>query len=96
MVLPQIKKGKIKKGDAQLKFKTDRNKGWIHTWVTIIVIAILVILTLVFVFSIVVLFVPSIKGLVGAKETFLYSMYLSSFISTIFGGIVGYIISIRN
>ena len=53
MVLPQIKKGKIKKGDAQLKFKKYRNTGWLHTWVTIIVIAILVILTLVFVFSIV-------------------------------------------
>ena len=50
MVLPQIKKGKIKKGDAQLKFKKDRNTGWLHTWVTIIVIAILVILTLVLFF----------------------------------------------
>ena len=96
MVLPQIKKGKIKKGDAQLKFKKYRNTGWLHTWVTIIVIAILVILTLVFFLSIGVLFVPSIKGLVGAKETFLYSMYLNSFISTILGVIVGYIISIRN
>ena len=96
MVLPQIKKGKIKKGDAQLKLKKDRNTVWLHTCATLIVIAILIILTLGFVFSIAVLFVPPIKGLVGAKETFFYSMYLNTFISTSLGGVVGYIISIRN
>ena len=90
MVRPKIRKGKIKKGDAQLKFKTDRNKGWIHTCFTIFCIGMLVFLGIVFCVVIVAKIFPEVLCI---DENFA-DKYITIFASLFVGGIMSYAISI--